>query len=60
MHEGNKSLNMFAIHFVNSRTAPQVFVAGDSFNEICHLEYPIGVLLGINQPILLAMVRLEC
>ena len=49
----------FAIHSVKPRTVPVVFVAEGFFGELCDPGRPRGVLLGINLPILLAMVRHE-
>ena len=49
----------FVIHSVKPRTVFVVFVSEGSFDELCDPGYPKGVLLGINPPNLLAMVRHE-
>ena len=48
-----------AIHSVKPRTVPLVFEAEGSFDELCNPGRPRGVLLRINLPILLAIVRHE-
>ena len=65
LHGGNALLNgpfegHFAIHSVKSGTVPVVFVAENSIDELCDPGCPKGVLLGINLPLLLVMVRHEC
>ena len=47
----------FVIHSIKPRTVPVVFVADGSFDELCDPECPRGVLLWINLPIVLGMVR---
>ena len=49
-----------ALGDVKPRTVPVLFVVDGSFDEIYDAGCPRGVLLGINLPILLAMVRHEC
>ena len=47
------------MHSVKPRGAPVVLVAKCSFAELCYIGCPRDVLLWINLPILLVMVRHE-
>ena len=49
----------FAICSVKPRTVLIVIVVEGSFDELCDAGFPRCVLLGINLPILLVMVRHE-
>ena len=48
-----------AINSVKQRTVRVGFLVEGSFDEFCYPGCPRGILLWINMPILLAMVRYE-
>ena len=55
--EATQFLMVHRGYFVIHSIKPRVFVAEDSFDELCDPECPRGVLLWINLPIVLGMVR---
>ena len=51
---------MNQLYSVKPKTVPVVPVAEGSFNKFCDPGCPRGVLLRINLPIFLAMLKHEC